>query len=53
LLQNGRLIAALGISVPAERMERNRAELTKVLLEVARAATANVESASGITAAAV
>jgi IclR family transcriptional regulator, acetate operon repressor len=41
LLHNGQLIAALGISVPAHRMESNRAELTKTLLDVAAAATAD------------
>jgi IclR family acetate operon transcriptional repressor len=40
LLQNGQLIAALGLSVPADRMEKDRAELTKVVLEVAARATA-------------
>jgi IclR family transcriptional regulator, acetate operon repressor len=52
LLQNGQLIAALGISVPADRMERNRAELTKTLLAVARSATADA-APGGAAAAAV
>lgn len=40
LLQNGQLIASLGLSVPVDRMAKDRAQLTKVLLEVATAATA-------------
>ncbi len=39
LLQGGQLIAAMGLSVPTERMRSNRSELTAALL----AAVANVE----------
>jgi IclR family acetate operon transcriptional repressor len=46
LLQNGQLIAALGLSVPADRMEKDRAELTKVLLDIAARAIAENTSAS-------
>jgi IclR family acetate operon transcriptional repressor len=46
LLQNGQFVAALGLSVPADRMDKDRAELTKVLLEVAAAATANTGAQS-------
>jgi IclR family acetate operon transcriptional repressor len=46
LLQNGQLVAALGLSVPADRMEKDRAELTKVLLEVAARATAETGGAA-------
>lgn len=46
LLQNGQLIAALGLSVPADRMEQDRAELTKVLLDIAARAIAENTSAS-------
>jgi IclR family acetate operon transcriptional repressor len=53
LLQNGQLIAALGLSVPAARMDKNRAELTKVLLEVAAAATADTRAAPELEPAAV
>jgi IclR family acetate operon transcriptional repressor len=45
LLQNGQLIAALGLSVPADRMEKDRAELTKVLLDIAARAIAENTSA--------
>jgi IclR family acetate operon transcriptional repressor len=41
LLQNGRIIAALGLSVPAERFKKRKADLTKALLEV----TAGLEAA--------
>jgi len=34
LLQDGRLVAALGVSVPAERFRKDRRELTRVLLDV-------------------
>lgn len=40
LLQNGQLIATLGLSVPVARMAKDRAQLTKALLDVAAAATA-------------
>jgi IclR family transcriptional regulator, acetate operon repressor len=53
LLQNGQLIAALGISMPFERMEPNRAELTKTLLEVAGSATADAAPPDGAAAAAL
>jgi IclR family acetate operon transcriptional repressor len=33
LLQDGQLIAALGLSVPTERLKKHRAELTSALLE--------------------
>ena len=46
LLLNGQLIAALGLSVPVDRMEKDRAELTKVLLDIAARATAESSSAS-------
>jgi IclR family acetate operon transcriptional repressor len=46
LLQNGQLIAALGLSVPADRMEQDRAELTKVLLDIAARAIAENASAT-------
>jgi DNA-binding IclR family transcriptional regulator len=45
LLQNGQLIAALGLSVPADRMEKDRAELTTVLLDIAARAVAENASA--------
>jgi IclR family acetate operon transcriptional repressor len=53
LLQNGQLIAALGLSVPADRMEKDRAELTKVLLDVAAGATADTEPANEVASAAM
>jgi DNA-binding IclR family transcriptional regulator len=53
LLQNGQLIAALGLSVPADRMEKDRAELTKVLLEVAGGATADNGAVRGLAPAPV
>jgi IclR family transcriptional regulator, acetate operon repressor len=53
LLQNGQLIAALGISVPADRMETNRAELTKMVLEVAAAASADARRPDAVAGAAV
>lgn len=49
LLQNGQLIAALGLSVPADRMEKDRAELTKVVLEVASRATAETGAEGRLT----
>jgi IclR family transcriptional regulator, acetate operon repressor len=42
LLRNDQLIAALGISVPADRMEKDRAELTEVLLDVVAKGTADI-----------
>jgi IclR family transcriptional regulator, acetate operon repressor len=51
LLQNGQLIAALGISVPADRMQKDRAELTKILLDVGAGATADAGAADWIAAA--
>ncbi|HYY83233.1 MAG TPA: IclR family transcriptional regulator [Beijerinckiaceae bacterium] len=51
LLHNGQLIAALGLSVPADRMEKDRAELTKVLLEVTSGSTAGVSAGEFVTAA--
>jgi IclR family acetate operon transcriptional repressor len=53
LLQNGQLIAALGLSVPADRMEKDRAELTKTLLELAAGATASGRPAGDFVTAAV
>jgi IclR family transcriptional regulator, acetate operon repressor len=35
VMQNGHMIAALGISVPTERFREHRADLTKTLLDVA------------------
>jgi IclR family transcriptional regulator, acetate operon repressor len=49
LLHNGQLIAALGLSVPADRMEKDRAELTKVVLEVASRATAETGAEGRLT----
>jgi DNA-binding IclR family transcriptional regulator len=34
LLDNGRVIAAFGLSVPAESFKRNRRELTEAVLSV-------------------
>jgi IclR family transcriptional regulator, acetate operon repressor len=53
LLQNGQLIAALGLAMPADRMEKDRAELTKVLLDVAAGATAGTGQAIEVVSAAV
>jgi IclR family acetate operon transcriptional repressor len=36
LLQNGRIVAAFGLSVPTERFQAKRQELTETLLEVVR-----------------
>jgi IclR family transcriptional regulator, acetate operon repressor len=46
LMRNDQLIAALGISVPADRMEKDRAELTEVLLDVTAKATADISPPS-------
>ena len=46
LLQNGQLIAALGLSVPADRMQNDRAELTKVLLDITARAIAETGHAT-------
>jgi IclR family acetate operon transcriptional repressor len=53
LLHNGQLIAAIGVSAPAERMEKDRAELTKVVLEIAAAATSDTGAASELIASGV
>jgi DNA-binding IclR family transcriptional regulator len=44
LLHNGHIIAALGLSVPTERFEKRRAELTATLLDVASGLTSGLES---------
>jgi IclR family transcriptional regulator, acetate operon repressor len=53
LLENGQLIAALALSVPADRMEKDRAELTKVLLELTAGASADGHSPGEFVTAAV
>lgn len=53
LLQKGKLIAAVALSSPAERMENDRAELTKVLLELTAGATEGDHSATDFVTAAV
>lgn len=44
LLQNGHIIAALGLSVPTERFEKRRAELTAMLLDAVAGLTAGVDT---------
>ena len=46
LLQNGHVIAALGLSVPTERFETRRAELTSTLLDVVAGLTSGMDTAS-------
>src|SRR5581483_6602076 len=44
LLQNGHILAALGLSVPSDRFEKRQAELTATLLDVVAGMTPSLEA---------